>query len=111
MTEINEVNIYGYKRLTSPEKTIQEELERREQERKRQLGLCSLCGGNHKNDKPIPIQLTCPKCKKLSDFTVIPHCPAGVSHGEIHNCTQCNNELFLVIYYDGWVSITEAKTS
>jgi hypothetical protein len=93
--EIKEVNIYGYTKdmYKLPEQPPLKE------------GQCHLCRGFHNKDKPVNIKLTCPVCEKLSEFSVMPHCPGGVSHCEIHNCSECKTKLYLVVYYDGWISI------
>jgi len=54
------------------------------------------------NWKPYKIkkQIRCPICKQYPTVTVTAHNPSGVSHGEVHTCSLCNEEIFIVIYYD-----------
>jgi len=56
-------------------------------------------------DNPVSVDLDCPICGNRNSFTVIPQRPAGGSHKETHGCKKCNNELVLVVYYDGDVVI------
>jgi len=70
---------------------------------------CPLCGGVHDPNEKLPAYLVCPYCKKKGEYKVSPHCPGGVSHGEVHRCPHCNREVFLVVYYDGEVIIKKKE--
>ena len=74
-------------------------------------GTCWLCGRDHSKDVPVEIVGLCSKCKSENKWKIMPHCPGGVSHGEVHKCSKCNYENFIVIYWDGnWFIQKEGAT-
>jgi len=100
------VNIYGIDKLREEaEKRYKDEITRREK-----LNLCFLCGTDHSNLTKRNVNLTCPFCKKTNTWDIEPHCPGGVSHGEVHKCEHCNSSIFLIIYYDGEIVVGKANS-
>jgi len=71
---------------------------------------CGLCRGDHSALKPINHYDKCPFCEKEQIWTLEPHCPGGVSHGETHPCENCGAELFFIVYYDRLVIISPTSS-
>ena len=99
-------NIFGI----DLQKMEQEAYERRQRQiREWEIqGRCTLCGGDHSKDKALPAELDCPHCLERVTFKVKPHCSGGVSYGINRRCSKCRKKVFLVVYWDGGVSISKS---
>jgi len=65
---------------------------------------CPLCHGNHKHGGKIVRKAKCPHCSLEIVLRCERHCPAGISHGEVHECQFCNGAMFVIVYWDGAIS-------